>query len=143
MKKLILAAGFSVFGFVAAHAQSVQSTTTTPTPVATRPAMQNMDPDRMAEMRTTRMDRMVKLTDDQKKQLHHVYLDEAKSNAGKPMDRSRLMQLSDKEKTILTPDQQKQFQTTVDQKKQAMMQRRANMQNANGAATPASQPASK
>lgn len=141
MKKVIVLAAFAMFaGFAASAQQQVQQTA--PAQKVER-AQINRDPAKIAEMRTERLAKEVKLTDEQKKQVYDVYLKSAASRPAYTADaRDKMQQMHAEEEAninkILTPEQANQYkdlQSKREAQRKEMMEKR--MQRANVKAAPA------
>ncbi len=145
MKKFLFAAGITLIGLSAVYAQNmqkkaaVQSETSVKAQPTVRKATQSRSPEQVAEMKTTRLDKEVGMTAEQRKKVYDVLLKEAQQNKG----RAALRQETNTEiKSILTPEQNQKLEASQAERKQMMMERRQSVRDGNLQASPAKQPQS-
>jgi protein CpxP len=130
MKKLLFAAGITVLGLTAVFAQDKKQT-----PAQVSQAQEKKPrtasagraaPEKIAEIKTNRLDRQVSLNEDQKKKVYDIYLKEAQAAQGRAAQHDETeVQL----KTILTADQHQKYETVKAEKKQQLLERRSEKQS--------------
>lgn len=129
MKKIFFVAGIALIGLGAAFAQdkkqAVPATTTqqeSSVKSARTTNARKINPEKIAEIRTTRLNNEVTLTDDQKKKVNAVFLAEAQSNQG----RAAMREETGKQlKAILSAEQNKKMEAVQAERNQKMQERRA------------------
>lgn len=129
MKKIFFAAGIAVIGLSAAFAQDQKKTTPISanqqesTAKSSRVAgARNLNPQKVAEIRTARLNSEVTLTEDQKKKVQEVFLQEAQNNQG----RAALREETNKQiKAILTAEQNQKMEAAQAERNQKIQERRA------------------
>lgn len=138
MKKILFAAGISILGLSAVYAQNMQKKAgaQTQTSNASSRSQQTRNPEQIAEMKTTRLDKEVGMTADQKKKIYDIFLKEAQENQG----RAALRQETNTQvKGILTAEQNQKLEARQAERKEMMMQRKQTVRDGNLQASPAKQ----
>lgn len=139
MKKILFVSGLLLTGIAGAFAQG-QKINKTPVPqnrVELRKANKSrMTPEERAALRTRRLDKIVRLSSEQKAKVQAIYLQEAQQN----QDRMELRRSTHKEiSSILTADQNHALET-ANQEKMAKMRERRSLQRSELKAAPQKTP---
>src|SRR6218665_600715 len=125
MKKIFFAAGITIIGLSAAFAQEVKQTatpqkSTSATGLTRVRDNRNASPETAAQRRTDRLDKELSLTDDQKKKVYDVFLQQSKENQGRPVQSEAI---DNQLKGILNAEQNQKYEAMKAERKQMMQQR--------------------
>ena len=126
MKKVLFAAGITLLGLSAVYAQNMQkkAAAQSETSVNAQPGrrgVQTRSPEQVAELKTSRLDKEVNMTAEQKKKIYDILLKEAQQNQG----RAALRQETNTQvKSVLTPEQNQKLEAGQAERKQMMMERK-------------------
>lgn len=114
MKKILFVAGMTVIGLSAAFAQDIKQT---PAPTATsssttqkaiaRPSVTKANPENIAKMRTSRLNKELSLSDDQQKKVYDIFLKESQQTQGRSLQRK---EIDDQLKAVFTPEQNQKYE---------------------------------
>lgn len=136
MKKILFVAGITVIGLSAAFAQDVKQAQTpaAATQQSGRAGITRSNPEEMAKVRTSRLNKELTLTDDQQKKVYELFLKESQENQGRSLQRQ---EIDDQLKAILTPEQNQKYETMKTNRQNMMMKKTGRAASGKTQAAPA------